>query len=247
MTLLLRLAGLLSLALAGLSFAMDRSQKYDPPMPSPLPQGLSSPVLALELVRSPAEAREIFRDPIGGRNRETFGQSIALDWPFIGVYWLYFTILGLPLLRGAGPGARLAGLAVVAGAFAAAQWDVFEDLGILVLLDTPPHGLTQTMTDHVRLASLVKWGSLGVVELGLAVLFFSYGRIERFPRFFSTAAGLAFAASGVLGLAGLYRNPLIEWSVGLLALGMLLALPVLVFAPGRFLAGIGAAGRAGGA
>ncbi len=240
MTALLRLAGILILCLAGIWARMYATQSFDPP---PLvPGSLHSPIVAMELVRSPAEVRSLLRDPMGQHNRDVMRKQIRLDWLFIGTYWLLFSLLGLVLLNCRWPGARLLGVVVVLGAFAAAQWDIFEDLGILLVLDTPVGDLNETMPANIRTASLVKWGLLSLVEAGLAFLFLAYGRKEWFPRLLTTAAGLSFAAASILGLGGLFWNRAIEWSSLALSLGLLAALLILLFAPGRFLAGIGAQG-----
>ena len=134
-------------------------------------------------MRSPAEVRSLLRDPMGQNNRDVMRKQIRLDWLFIGTYWLLFSLLGLVLLNCRWPGARLLGVVVVLGAFAAAQWDIllFEDLGILLVLDTPVGDLNETMPATIRTASLVKWGLLALVEAGLAFLFLAYGRKSGFP------------------------------------------------------------------
>jgi hypothetical protein len=194
----------------------------------------------MELARSPDEVRNLLREPMGQINREVMRKQIQIDWYFIGTYWLLFSILGCVLARCRSLLAAGAGVMVILGAFAAAQWDIYENLGILLVLDTRASDWSPTMLANVRNASLVKWGLLALVEAGLAFLFARYGRIEWFPRIFTAAAALACGVASLLGVIGLFWNAAITWSTFALSIGLLAALPVLLFSSRRFLVGIGA-------
>ncbi len=232
-------SGILILVLAGISVWMQQTQTFDPP-PRP-PQQFSSPILAMELVRSAEEVRSILGDPIGTQNRRVMRRQIDEDWPFIVTYWLLLLGLGRIQFASRWPGARICTAVVVLTATAAAICDVFENLGILLVLDSDIASLNDPMARTIRTASLAKWGSLAIAELAAAPALLAYRRGAVIPGILSTVAGMALLAASALGLAGLAWNPAIEWSVGALALGLATSMPLLLFMPGDFLVGIGAA------
>jgi hypothetical protein len=252
MTMVLRVVGILILCLAGIGAQMQRDNKFDPP-PS-LPGSFRSPILVMELVRTAENVRSVLRDPMGQHNRDLVRRQIELDWAFIPAYWICFTGLGLIALACPWPGARVIGALVIFTAEAAALCDVFENQGILLILDTPPAHLNDSMATAIRHPSLAKWGFLAVVEAGLATLFLAYGRREFLPKVLTKIAGWAFGIAAVLGLFGVaiptvadflgrdWDPAAIEWSSVSMAVGLLAAAPVLLFFPGRFLSGIGVKG-----
>ena len=233
----------LILAWIGILAWMQRTQSFDPP--PRLPQHLNwthSPVLAIELVRSADEVRSILRDPKGDHNREVMRQQIREDWYCIATYWLYFLGMGAILARCTWPGARWLAVAVALTATSAALCDVFENLGILRVLDTEPGNLNDTMARTIRGASLAKWGLFAVVSGLLSPLFLAYRGRPILPRILSTLAGWAMATAALLGFVGLVWNPAILWSMAVGGLGLAAALLVFLFFPGTFLIGVGVAG-----
>jgi carboxypeptidase PM20D1 len=231
--------GVLILLATAIVAWMQKTQDFDPP--PRIPPHFRSPVVALELVRSADEVRAVLCDPMGLKNRRIMRGQIQADWPFIVTYGLILVGLGLVLARCGWPGARvLAALAVVT-ATGAALADGFEDLGILLVLDTGPDCLSDAMARTIRTPSLVKWGLLATVAAALAPLFLSYRRGPVLPGILSAFSGLAFLAAAGLGAVGFAWNPAIEWSALALALGLFTAMFVFLFAPGAFLEGVGAA------
>jgi carboxypeptidase PM20D1 len=241
MTLLVRWAALLILALAGLILWMKETEKsFDPP--PHLPPHLSSPILAMELVRTSEDIRFALDDPTGWENRLVFRRLTNEDWPFILAYWLLFLSLAGILLRCRCRWclARILAILVILTASAAALCDVFENLGILLVLDTDIGCLSDAMARSIRTPSLIKWGSFAAAALFAAPLFLSYRRGPILPGILTIFAGIAILIAGLLGLVGVFWNPAIEWSTRSFAPGLAAALLVFVFWPRPFLEAIGA-------
>jgi hypothetical protein len=232
------LSGILVLALGGIAVWMGATQTFCPPPRTP--EGIDSPVLAMELARTANEVRGVLRDPDGGRNREVMRGQVREDWPFIACYWACFSGIAAAGLRSSRRRVRAAAVVALLAATGAAAGDVVEDLGMLRQLRTDADRLTDAMAEATRTASLIKWGLLAATEAVLGLIFWS-------SRGAGTAGGLARVVGAVLvlasafGFAGLKYPEAIPWSVGLLSVGLTLALPLLVIIPGRFLEGLGAA------
>src|SRR5947209_6068077 len=120
----------LIVTLIGIVFWMRWTQSFDPPSPAPGNE-VSSPVLALELVKSADEVRSVLRDPLGWINRSVLREQIREDWFFIPTYATCFVLMGVLLGRCRWRGARLLAAATALLAVVAAVFDVLENLGTL--------------------------------------------------------------------------------------------------------------------
>jgi carboxypeptidase PM20D1 len=229
----------LILVLTATFLVMGATASFDPPPDEP--QGLGSPVLEMEMVRSADEIHAVLRDPVGWHNREVMRLQICEDWPFIVLYWLFFLGLGVILFRCNWTGARVLGVLLVFSATAAAGGDVLEDLGILRALDADVASLDDSMAYAIRTPSLAKWGLLAGVYLAAAPLFLSYRRGPIGAGFLSTLGGVLLLLAAAFGFAGVIWNPAINVSMGCFVLFMLLMLVLSLVYPESFLAGVGAA------
>lgn len=126
----------------------------------------AGPIIALELVRNPAELAELFGAPPCSE-KFRIAQLSASWWDalvFIPAY-ATFLILGAWALR---PGARMLGLAAMAILFAAALFDQIEGVILLQILPVGPDA--QSLFDMLFVVVRTKFALLGIGELMLAAL-----------------------------------------------------------------------------
>jgi len=233
------ICALLIVALAGIAGWMTATQKFDPE-PS-VPRGLGSAGLGLQLANSAAETHALFRDPFGCHNRDIFRGQIHEDWYFIGTYWSLLAGLGGLLAFRPSIGWRVLAAVVVLLATGAAIFDVFENRGILAMIDLIPQDLNDAAALKTREASLVKWGfffaALGPISLvflgrkSVAPEFLGRESAGGFARALAALAGVCLLVASVVGLAGLVYNPAIPWAVLALSLGLIPAFLVLAIMP----------------
>jgi len=156
----------------------------------------AGPIIALELVRSPAELAELFGAPPCSE-RFRIAQLSASWWDalvFIPAY-ATFLILGAWALR---KGARRLGLAAMAVLFAAALFDQIEGVILLQILPVGPDA--QSLFDLLFIAVRAKFVLLGIGELMLALLAWRgslAGKIAAVP----------LAAGGLVSLWFLFSEP----------------------------------------
>lgn len=178
----------------------------------PLPNNLKGHVLAMELVRSTAEVRDVVGDT-GSDNRYLMRTVVRIDFLFIGAYMLLFLLLSVLLatrgFRGAFALAVLAGLCGVA----ATVFDVVENLKILNVLALPIDGTTDSMALGIRRAALYKWGLSFAAIAILSTAFFSRGG------WFNILLALLFVLASAVGFVGLHYHSAISIAVLSLAIG----------------------------
>jgi hypothetical protein len=230
--------------LTGIVVWMSATRRFDPE-PS-VPRGLNSAILGIELANSAAEVHGLFGDPSGSHNREVFRGQIYEDWFFIGGYWSLLAGLGGLMAFGTSVKWRVLAVIVVLMTTAAAIFDVFENRGILAMIDRMPQDLDDAVALRTRTASLFKWGcsfaALGLISL----MFLSFKSICRACPCCAIGAGVFLFVASVLGLAGLAYNPAISWAVIPLLLGFIFAFLVLAFTPEIFVSWAGAQGHSTG-
>jgi len=220
---------LLIIALVGIAGWMTATQKFDP---EPIvPRGLGSAILGVELASSAAEAHGLFRDPFGCHNRDVFRGQIYEDWYFIGTYWSLLAGLGGLLAFRPSIGWRLLAAVVVLLATGAAIFDVFENQGILAMIDLIPQDLNDVAAVKTREASLVKWGFFFAALGPISLVFPGCKSVGRDARVLAALAGVCLLVASVVGLAGLAYNPAISWAVTALSLGLIPAFLVLAIKP----------------
>lgn len=200
-----------------------------------LPGGFHSPGLALELVRTPEEAREIIRSQgtlageVQGESIMQSGQTrlrrnIELDWLAIFYYVITLSLICYWLARGRPrQQSRLAMLAGIS-VFVAAIFDVLENNRMLTLLGENP--ITAKTVNSVFLAATIKWAALffNLALIGLLL----WQRRKRVFRIVATPLFLA-AVAGAIGLLG-YRAG-VEWAFLLMAWSMLGVGVLFLWAP----------------
>jgi len=133
----------------------------------PLPQGVKSPVLALELIRNPQLVDQIARPdppaqagmpaPQPRREREQLARAIAIDtWAFIPAYTTFLVLVGWLVWKHGPSRVRPLGLVVIVATLGGAVFDLLENHEMLALLTGP---------GDPRSPSVIKW-----VLLSLAIM-----------------------------------------------------------------------------
>jgi hypothetical protein len=172
---------------------------------------LDSPLLALELLRAPADLLAVVGPP-GSATRAGLARAVRFDFAFIAAYAPLFVLVGLVVRQ---RGFRTLGWLVVLGGLAAAGLDLAENRAMLALLETgagAPRG-----------PSLGKWVAIFAVLGGVALAFTRSGA-PPLRRFIGHLAAAVDAAAALLGLCGVLAgaDPLIESGARLMAGGLLL-------------------------
>ncbi len=188
---------------------------------SPLPNGFTQPVLAMELAKTVADVEQIV-----GQQGNSVDQLKALrcntkrDFALILTYMSLFLAMSMVLAQREFAWAPW--LAVAAGgcALAAAVADVIENLRILRVLDLPLTSMSDSMVYGIRQVSLLRWGLIFATMLLLAPTFaFRTGGIS----VLGLIIGASFAVSAAIGFLSLQRcNPLIELALTACTPGFLL-------------------------
>jgi hypothetical protein len=182
--------------------------------------GFDSVTLAAEL----APTKKDLLDAISGQ-QSRFQWSVWLDFPLILSYTLLFWFSArMEIARGKGhlvPGI-IAALAIwIAGAA-----DVAEDLGELY-----PDRFPQVM----HLASVWKWGVLGVVLLAVSFLFFKWQPLATEFHVALAAAAFFSAVAGLIAVYGaLVAETKLERVAPAMALGILTEAGILLFRRDKF-------------
>src|SRR5438093_935809 len=157
----------------------------------PLPEGVRSPILALELIRAGNVLPEIA--PTGPEQRQ-LAKSIKIDFGFIAAYTLFFVAVGVFASAAAGRVGKRAAFVIVAAGIGAALFDVLENRAMLALLD-------HRAGPAPRVPSLWKWRLIFVAVLASVPVL-----IDRTARPFRQIVGylgVVFAVAASLeGLVG---------------------------------------------
>lgn len=175
------------------------------PARHPLPEGVQSPILALELIRDPRLLDQIARPdvetprgdsaaPAPRRERERLRNSIQIDFGFIVSYAAFFSIVGYLIWAVAIPPFGGVGLIAAGSAIAAAVFDVLENLAMLRLL-------RNDLAAHPRPVSLVKWSLVFVAVIASAALF-ATRKEPPLRRAIGILGGLLALVAGIEGLYG---------------------------------------------
>lgn len=170
--------------------------------------GFESPVLALQLARSPGDAARILD---GDERRAQFFRATVASVPFVAASTTLWGVMAWqvkPLL--------------VVPAIVAGVADLIENAAIFAVLGTP----TRTVVDWMRSAARTKWLMLGITFVGLGL-----GVLRRASRdgwdVVCFVIDLAYLYAGVLCLVGVFAHgPVIERCVLPLAAAVLTQLLV---------------------
>jgi hypothetical protein len=175
------------------------------------PRGIANPVVALQMARNATEVDAILGDA-PSPDREAMRIKQYIDFVFIPCYAaLYIALAGM--FRH-----RLAYIAAACGV-AAAVADVFENIGILRVVNAPLALTTQGMVDAIRIPSLIKWALVWIATAIFAWLFL------RGAGWLLRSIGVLDAVAAALGFIGLLDNAVLVWA----GIPMLLALVGLAF------------------
>jgi hypothetical protein len=196
-----------------------------------LPDGVTSPILALELIHSPTRLSDIAPTDA---DRQQLREAVRLDYLFIAAYAAFFVAVGAFAAAALGSAGKSIAIGIVVSALAAAAFDVLEDRGMLRLLD----GVSDAAP---RVASLWKWRLL-FVAAALSAPVLVDRRAPPFRQVIGYVAAIAAIFAGVQGVvatavrtaSGLVGDSkLIEVAAGHLV--TLLVLSVLFFLTRRTL------------
>jgi hypothetical protein len=190
-----------------------------------LPNGLHSPVLAMQLIEADSEMVRIILGPAGdpGDDRGEMIEQIMIDWVFICFYTGLFISSAILLYR---KGSRIFGVLVASLGMLAAIFDVTENLTILNLVDPDnpaiPHAIIAAIEPAPRFWALKKWTAVFLLLLPAMRIYFNPG-IPSVRRWMGWIAAAFALLAAILGLCGIFfgTDPLIEKGVGLMTLSLL--------------------------
>jgi hypothetical protein len=168
----------------------------------PLPEGVQSPILALELLRHRDDLPKIARpDPPADsgmpqrREADTLATAVRLDsWIFIPAYTIFLGFVGWLVWRYASRRLRVLGVVVIVTTIAGAVFDWRENAAMLAMLANGE--------GHPRPPSLIKWTLLSVA-IACSTPIFLLGSRRLFLRAIGYAGivwGLWAGLDGVLGV-----------------------------------------------
>jgi hypothetical protein len=210
----IRALGVLSfLVLAGaLLMAVLGGLQFEPgALPAARTGGFARPVMALEFVETTDQVGLIL-DQNNHHNRPAMRNQLYIDFVWLGCYGLLYLALSYLLARRNCPWARyLACVAAVCGAGAAA-FDVWENVGMLQVVNDPMMSQSMLASLHIRDASIVKW-TLSFVTIALLAVTF-YGLNKKL-----SCIGFFFTLTALAGFISLWYKPL---------LGIVVPLPMLI-------------------
>ena len=194
------------------------------------PGGLHVPGLAIEMAKKADDIPTIKKLASASCTDELAGaaklrKEVTIDFGFIGLYTLMFLVFSWWLSQRRFAEAK--GIAIVAAilAIATAGFDVLENFRLYTVLDavTP----NSSMLHNLRVATFLKWISCFLTTGVLSVLFLA-------RKDYGYALGLVLLIVSMLGILGLFYNPLLEFAfLGLGTVVFLIGL-FIVIAPIRF-------------
>lgn len=186
----------------------------------PLPEGVQSATMALELIRTPELVDQIVwpESRTVASERAQMARAIRIDFGFIPAYALFFALVGLFAIVTLPASTRWVGVIAIGGAMVAALFDIRENLAMLDLLNSRAGPLPRPL-------SLVKWTAL-FVTLGCdSIVLVDLGArpLRRWIGILSSVFAVAGAVEGLWGVA--YGNDkVIEAAMGRLASAFPLAI-----------------------
>jgi hypothetical protein len=189
-----------------------------------LPNGVSSPVLAMELLAKPDYLPSVVGGSAMPNDRAVMARTVRLDYAVIAAYTVFLVLIGV--LRFV-QGHRSAGVLVSALVVVAAGFDVLENRAML--------GLLEGMTSVPRTWSLVKW-SLLFVAIGIAAPAYCDRSLPLVRRLIGYTACVLSMLAAVFGITGVLvkTDSLLEVGATIMTNSLII---VLVFlASGRWLA-----------
>ncbi len=157
----------------------------------PLPEGVSSPILALELIRTPSALSDIA--PTEGEQQQ-LAKSIRIDYAFVAGYALLFAAIGLFSWTSVGTFGRRTAVVVVVAGLGAALFDVLENREMLALLN-------HRVDASPRIFSLWKWRLLFLTVLASAPVFIdrSAPTFRRLVGYLGVIVAVAASVEGSIG------------------------------------------------
>jgi hypothetical protein len=176
-----------------------------------LPNDLNSPLLAMELLRTPDDLASVVGEPSDEKNnRKDMERLTKFDFAFIVAYACLFLAVGWRLWQRAH---KWAGIVAIVTGCGAAAFDVAENLAILRTLEC--------LCTSPRHVSLFKW-SLTFIALLAASTVFIDRSLKPLRRSIGYLAAASCIAAGLFGLAGVAAriDPLVERGAALMGLGL---------------------------
>jgi hypothetical protein len=176
-----------------------------------LPNGLRSPVLAMELIRYDGEDVSKILGPAGdpGDDRPQMIRQIELDWLFIVFYSILFSFIGVLLYQG---GNRRLGIVIGLLVISAAVFDILENLAILGLLGSSGDlAIPAILLDMAsrgsapRVWSLVKWTFIFLLLLLTTRIYLDKNE-PVFRRWIGFITGGLAVIAAILGLCGIFSQ-----------------------------------------
>jgi hypothetical protein len=176
-----------------------------------LPNGLHSPVLAMELIRYDGEdvAKVLGSAGDPGDDRPQMIRQIELDWLFIVFYTILFSFIGVLLYQG---GNRRFGIIIGMLVLAGAVFDILENLAILGLLGSSgdlamPTALLDMASrgSAPRIWSLAKWTFIFSLLL-LTTRIYLDKSVPMFCRWIGFITGGLAVIAAILGLCGIFSH-----------------------------------------
>lgn len=175
-----------------------------------LPGGFRSHMMALELAVHPADVGVMAGD-LGSPTRAALLNLITIDNYYVVSYCALFWALALLLYRRGSRWLALCGALFIAlgGAF-----DYLENARIARVLVTRLADTTPDLMFAMREASLLKWTLVFSAALALAPAFWGAGRLSR-------VVASWFLVCALIGFAGLWWNPALEWALIMFSPGLI--------------------------
>jgi hypothetical protein len=202
-----------------------------------LPRDFKSPVLAMEMARSMDEVKAIVGEP-GNSDRSQMRSQQRMDFLFIVAYWSEFLLIGVLLWHRNFSLARPLALIAWLCATLAAGLDVRENVGILGVLSAPPRPDYDPLVQAVRFAATSKWLLLFVAMVLLSFVFIGRRDKRAGNGIIFFLPGLFFLVTGIVGLAGLWWNVLLNCVALLMLFGLRTLVVALFRSPSRLLHGL---------
>jgi hypothetical protein len=212
-----RASGLLALLCIAI-LALMAGQPYFTNASKP-PRGISSPIIALEMVRSVQEVDYILSN-VPSPDREVMRIKQYIGFALTGSLTALFLILGWMLMQQGGVG-RMGGPAAMVCALGAAAFDVLQKLAILRLVDVGLLETSQSMLNAIRSASMGAWTLTAFTLALLSGLYFRGDALRR-------ATGAIALLTAAMELYGLHDNRFLAWQVYPAMIGLaLIAVPLI--------------------
>jgi hypothetical protein len=162
------------------------------------PSGIPDQQVALQMARDVSDVDDILGDaPSPDREAMRFKQY--LDFAFIAAYASLYIALAMMFRN------SLALVGAICGV-AAAVFDIFENLAILQIVNTPLSATTQDMVDAIHRPSMAKWTLTFVATAIFAVIFLR--NTNAGMRFI----GICYAIAAALGFYGLFDHGFLIWA-----------------------------------